>query len=343
MNILTTIYVTGYVLIEDALTVRISPLAPEAERSPYSPPVSYLAEEKPPESRYGDVSVSLVRARIHSDDLVTLTFETSRMVEIAPSQNVVLALSDFLRKRSHTLVDWTENESTTNDDCVRTWTVSIPPTDTSPCLFSITMRVIKGGLITPILYRIVSQYAQANNDVDLAHLGITAPLRGVGGTLPVPIPIAACDGGRRLLWIAGGIGLTPFLSLTRHVAKHVSRTFGAWDIALVISTREPEVMLHLVSDALEVLWETATPSDLSYILHLYSLVPPKAVDTLPSFVTVHQHTGRVGKDGDFFAGLGAKDRETHICGPLPFVQTAMKALESAGVDPESVKRERFTY
>lgn len=343
MNVLTTIYVTGYALVQDALSIREAPRASQVERSPYSPPVRYLAEEKPPEATYGDVTVSLVHSRIHSDTLVTLTFEASREVEINPSQNIVLDLSGFLRGHSHKLVDWTEDESTVNDDCVRTWTVSIPPTASSPRLFSITMRTIKGGLITPILYQIASRYARESDSADLAALGITAPLRGIGGTLPVPDPIAACDGGRSLLWIAGGIGLTPFLSLTRHVARHVIRTFGVWDIALVLSTREPDVMLRLISDALDALQAMAAPPDLSYAVHIFSPVPPKCTDALPAFVNVHHHRGRVREDGGFFAELDAKNRETHICGPLPFVQTSMKALESAGVDPEQVKRERFTY
>ncbi|KAF9458980.1 hypothetical protein BDZ94DRAFT_1269323 [Collybia nuda] len=343
MNVLTTIYVTGYALVQDALTVRETPGSTLVERSPYSPPVRYLAEEKPPENSYDDVTVSLVRARIHSGNLVTLTFKASREVQINPSQNIVLDLTSFLRGHSHTLVDWTEDESTVNDDCVRTWTVSIPPTAASPCLFSITMRTITGGLITPILYKIASRYAQDGESADLASLKVTAPLRGIGGTLPVPEPIAACDGGRSLLWIAGGIGLTPFLSLTRHVARHVSRTFGVWDIALVLSTREPDVMLRLIADALNALPATTAPPDLSYVLHIFSPVSPKSVDALPAFVTVHQHLGRIGDDGEVFTGVGAKDREVQICGPLPFVQNAMKALECAGVDPEQVKRERFTY
>ncbi|TFK42775.1 hypothetical protein BDQ12DRAFT_624061 [Crucibulum laeve] len=342
MNVLTTIRVTGYVFVKDALPLREDHTT--VQRSPYSPPVRYLAEEKPPTTSYDDIEVVLVRAKIHNDTLFTLTFQTSRRIAIPPSQNVVLDLLSFLRTRSHQLLDWTEDESTQNDDCVRTWTVSIPPTADIPNLFSITMRVIEGGLITPILYRIVNEHAAhiSGEDVDLTPLDISVRLRGIGGDLPVPEPLATCDGGQRLLWIAGGIGLTPFLSLTRYIAELSARTFGLWEVVLVLSTREPEVMLGLITEALSALSGISNPPDLSYAVHLFSPGPPNQV-SLPSFVSFYHHLGRLDGSGNFFKSVQAKEKDVHICGPLPFVLTSMKGLKNAGVDGEHVKRERFTY
>lgn len=346
MNIISTIYVTGFSLVENAIPLRETG---PAERSPYSPPVCYLAEEKPPATSYADITLSLIKTRVLDDTLITLTFESSRPVDIHPSQNCVLELTEFLRKRSHALLDWEEDESTVNDDCVRTWTISTLPTPDAPCILSITMRAIKGGLITPILYRLARSVDPqlTGEHIDVADLKVGARLRGVGGELPVPEPLAACDGGRRLLWIAGGIGITPFLSLTRHVANLAARGFGVWDVTLVLSTREPEVMLGLIQEAFATMSSgkldgRQSPPDFTFSIHVYSQ-RFKLPESFPPFVSLIPHEGRLDDNGALFGSVGAKSREPHICGPLPFVLNAMKSLQAAGVNPEHVKRERFTY
>ncbi|KIK39445.1 hypothetical protein CY34DRAFT_89195 [Suillus luteus UH-Slu-Lm8-n1] len=346
MNIISTIYVTGFSFVENAIPLRETG---RAERSPYSPPVCYLAEEKPPSTSYADITLNLIKARVLDDTLITLTFESSRPVDIHPSQNCVLELTEFLRKRSHALLDWEEDESTVNDDCVRTWTISTLPTPDAPCILSITMRAIKGGLITPILYRVARSVDPqlTGEHIDVADLKVCARLRGVGGNLPVPEPLAACDGGRRLLWIAGGIGITPFLSLTRHVANLAARGFGIWDVTLVISTREPEVMLGLIQEAFATMSSgkldgRQSPPDLKFTIHVYSQ-RFKLPESFPPFVSLIPHEGRLDDSGVLFGSVDAKSRESHICGPLPFVLNAMKSLQAAGVNPEHVKRERFTY
>jgi hypothetical protein len=346
MNIISTIYVTGFSFVENAIPLRETG---PAERSPYSPPVCYLAEEKPPSTSYADITLSLIKTRVLDDTLITLTFESSRPVDIHPSQNCVLELTEFLRKRSHALLDWEEDESTVNDDCVRTWTISTLPTPDAPCILSITMRAIKGGLITPILYRLARSVDPqlTGEHIDVADLKVGARLRGVGGDLPVPEPLAACDGGRRLLWIAGGIGITPFLSLTRHVANLAARGFGVWDVTLVLSTREPEVMLGLIQEAFATMSSgkldgRQSPLDLTFSIHVYSQ-RFKLPESFPPFVSLIPHEGRLDDNGALFGSVGAKSREPHICGPLPFVLNAMKSLQAAGVNPEHVKRERFTY
>ncbi|KAG2138419.1 uncharacterized protein EDB93DRAFT_723490 [Suillus bovinus] len=347
MNIITTICVTGFSFVENAIPLRETG---SSERSPYSPPVCYLAEEKPPSVSLADITLSLIKTRVLDDTLMTLTFKSSRPVEINPSQNCVLELSEFLRERSHALLDWEEDESTVNDDCVRTWTVSTLPTPDAPCILSITMRAIKGGLITPILY----QFARSvdpqltGEHIDVADLKVCARLRGVGGNLPVPEPLAACDGGRRLLWIAGGIGITPFLSLARHVANLAARGFGVWDVTLVLATREPEVMLGLIQEAFVSTSSSKidghqSPPNLTFSIHVYSPRQFQLSESFPPFVSLIPHEGRLDDSGTLFGSVDAKCRESHICGPLPFVMNAMKSLQAAGVDPERVKRERFTY
>ena len=355
VSAVTTIYVTGFSFVENAMPIRETPGT--VVDSPYSPPICYLSEEKSPEAPYEEVALSLVKTRMHNDTLATFTFEASRPVQIRASQNAVLDLSHFVRQRARELVNWTPNAAAESDDCVRTWTVSVPPTLVSPATFSLTIRSIKHGLITPILHRLAHKVDlnREGKAIDVSSLGIVARLRGVGGTLPVPEPLAACDGGRRLLWIAGGIGLTPFLSLTGHVANLARRTHGVWDVVLVISSREPEVMLSLVHEAYVGREDVSDPGvgdhdgndcppvDLTFAIHLFTDRAPASLPHLPDSVSVTVHEGRIDDNGVFFESVGARERDSHICGPLPFVLNAMKSLTVAGVDPESVLRERFTY
>lgn len=305
MKSLTLICATGYSLVENALPFRQTS---EPTRSPYSPPVRYLAEETTPAVTFEEMSASLLRVRVHNASLVTLTFRATQPLfgEIRPSGNVVLDVSEFIRARSHELMDWQE-DGRVNDDCVRTWTVSNPPTVTDPDVFSITMRSVPGGLVTPVIYRLAHEIAKGSTDnVDVSHLGVRIRLRGIGGDLPVPEAVAQCDGGRKLIWVAGGIGITPFLGLTRHVAQLVRQTFGLWDVALVISTREPDVIVTLISEALEVLHDNLDPQDLQYVVHIFSPTLLTVRAALPTFVVLQTHLGRIGDDGNIFETLGAK-------------------------------------
>lgn len=355
VSAVTTIYVTGFSFVENALPIRET--HDTVEDSPYCPPICYLSEEIPPKDPYQDIALSLVKTRVHNETLATFTFEASRPVHIRASQNAVLDLSHFVRERARTLVDWTPGSWAESDDCVRTWTVSVPPAPSSPATFSLTIRSVAHGLITPILHQLAHKVDpnREGKAIDVSSLGIVAQLRGVGGTLPVPEPLAACDGGRRLLWIAGGIGLTPFLGLTRHVVHLARRTYGVWDVVLVVSSREPEVMLSLVHEAYlgrEDVSDIGAGNydgdgrplvDLTFSIHLFTDRTPTHLPRLPASVSVTTHQGRIDDNGTFFGSVGASEREAHICGPLPFVQNAMKSLTAAGVDPESVLRERFTY
>lgn len=353
VNALTTICVTGFSFVENAIPIRDVP--DTVEESPYCPPICYLSDEKPPEGHQQDIALSLIKTRVHNDTLATFTFQASRPVHVRPSQNGIIDLSHFVRERARELVDWTPGTLAQSDDCVRTWTVSVPPSPANPTTFSLTIRLIGEGLVTPILHQLAHK-VDPNNEgktIDVSSLGIVAQLRGVGGTLPLPEPIAACDGGHRLLWIAGGIGLTPFLGLTRYVVRLARRTYGVWDVVLVISAREPEVMLSLVLEAYANRDEGSNddanadddrpPVDLTLAIHLFTDRVPASLPHLPASVSVTLHEGRIDDKGVFFEIVGARERGPYICGPLPFVLNAMESLSAAGVDPESVVRERFTY
>ena len=89
-NVITLVTVTGYTFVRDALPVRQRP-GTEPERSPYSPPVRLLAEEKPSgASAFDDQpAVTLSKITMHSSDLATFTWDVSKPVHIVPGQTAI--------------------------------------------------------------------------------------------------------------------------------------------------------------------------------------------------------------------------------------------------------------
>jgi ferredoxin-NADP reductase len=306
-DVLTTITVTGFSFVTDALPLRHA----DAHYSAYSPPVRFLAEEAAEGAKpEPEATVTLVAADALTPTLTHYTFRAPHnLSDWRPAGTVVLDLrAAFGHLAGH-------------DDCVRTWTVSHPPAPDTPDEFGLTLRTKAGGVLTPLLA------AAVRRDVPMSGLEVRAALRGVKSSVPLPAP-------GRHLWIAGGIGATPFMALSRYIAA----TPGPWDIVLLLSTAEPTVLPQLFADAL------AGATDIKLVLHIFtheSFAPEELI--LPAFIDVQVHGGRIPKDGKVFAEVDATERHVHICGPLPFVNNAMAGLENAGVDLEKVYRERFTY
>ncbi|KAF8892916.1 hypothetical protein BD779DRAFT_1669939 [Infundibulicybe gibba] len=159
-NVITTITVTGYVFIRNALPLREDPNeGPSAARTAH-PSATWRRKNRP-----------------------KLRMMTSPCLWCAAGFIMNFGYHNygiFLRGKSHQLLDWTEDKSTENDDCVRTWTVSKPPTTEDPKIFSITVRKIAGGLITPILHRIIKNALASPGEIDLRSMDMTVKLRGMG-------------------------------------------------------------------------------------------------------------------------------------------------------------------
>jgi ferredoxin-NADP reductase len=307
-DVLTTVYVTGLALVVDALPLRHA----NAHFSAYSPPVRFLAEEIQ-DKVTAEPIVHLVNATVLTPTLTHYTFRAPHALSnFKPAGTVIL---DLRRTFGH---------RTGHDDCVRTWTVSHPPSAARPDEFGLTLRTAAGGVITPLLAAAVRDRGA---EVTVADLGIFGALRGASSNVAVPTP-------GKHLWIAGGIGSTPFLALSRYISTQP----GLWDITLFLSTGEPTVLPMLFAEAL------AGASDVRFALHIFTNEKfDPATLALPNFFMVRVHAGRIPTDGKLFADVDAPSRHVHICGPLPFVNNAMAGLENAGIDPEMVFRERFTY
>ncbi|KAG8686680.1 hypothetical protein FRC08_012369, partial [Ceratobasidium sp. 394] len=97
-SLITLISLTGYTFVRNAMPVRQVPGTPVVP-SPYSPPIRYLAEEKPSASSTSDISLTLSRIQLHSHDLATFSFIPSASVAVRPGQAAIIDASSFTGRR----------------------------------------------------------------------------------------------------------------------------------------------------------------------------------------------------------------------------------------------------
>lgn len=384
INALTTIHVTGYILVEDALPVRQKP-GTQVERSPYSPPVRHLAEEISStyfvDNTQEMPKVTLVRIEMHSRDIATFTFESPTRVGIVPGQAAILDFKSFVGALSYQHMA-PGDPTSVNDDRIRTWTVSgssrwagsssrSADTTVVPLSLTLTMRHKPGGVVTSALFAIAHQLGELRPELleDTRPLQLSVPLIGVAGDFTLPTCVDACSSGhgevssalppthadaRKWLWVAGGIGVTPFLAMLAGLKD--KKSDGGWcrnaeDIILLLSTREPDVLLPLVIRALECTGDHLEEGHRGRLsIHVFSRTPPSSSPSVTTAsrtalaIEVTQHEGRLNKETLRALNIEhVQGRQTYVCGPEDFEQTVLAALKEIGVDSRNVRREGFAY
>lgn len=359
-NTLTTLYVTGYTLVLDALPVRQDPSIP-VQRSPYSPPIRLLAEEMAPGSVFPDEEkpqATLVKIIMYSPSIATFSWESSMPVPIKPGQAAVMDFTSLLGAPGyHHMAP--RNPIAVNDDRIRTWTISSAAQHPIQCTrtFDITMREKRGGAVTGPLFRLAKTLQEQTPEsmADLRDLGIRSQLVGITGdfTLPDNRDEPKINIPDKMLWVAGGIGVTPFLSMLSSLRtkfwEGAPEPHSILDIALVLSTREPEVVIPMISAALSngsADWQ----GRLRFTLDVFSNKSIPEIDPGSSGVsiTVRPHSGRVPPE--FFGQKSAetavsdmRNRHVWVCGPEGFEKVVIAALNDAGVDSTRIRREGFDY
>ncbi|KAG6916401.1 hypothetical protein DXG01_006980 [Tephrocybe rancida] len=326
-NALTTLHVTGYTLVANALPIRQRP-GTEPLPSPYSPPVRLLAEESGLGPTKEGATALLTRIEMHSSTLATFTWEPSEKLSIVAGQAAILDFTPLLGAQAYQHMA-PSNPASLNDDRVRTWTVSRSSTES----FSLTMREKPGGAVTGALFSIARKLQAVRPTLleDARPLALTVGLVGVSGEFV--LPPTPRYGMQKLLWLAGGIGVTPFVAMIRGLDPEAK-----YNVHLVLSTREPEVLLPLLEEALLSHQHNAGST------FAFDVFSEKDVPDLKNEkgVVLRKHRGRVARalielDSD------VGEKEVYLCGPVAFEEAVLGILGDLGVDKARVRREGFGY
>lgn len=142
-----------------------------------------------------------------------------------------------------------------------------------------------------------------------------------------------------IVMIAGGVGITPFLSVLRHFLEIQADN----EVTLFWANKTPEDAFA----AKEL--EGFTKSLKLHVVHVFSRVAPEnqAALTAPTF-----DDGRPGKISCEFGRLSREIFMRHItstnasfylCGPPPMQQTVLDELSLYGVEPDKVQKEAFEF
>jgi len=125
------------------------------------------------------------------------------------------------------------------------------------------------------------------------------------------------------------------------------------DITLVLSTREPDVLVPLVVRALESSGDHLEGLEGhrgTLSIHVFSRSPVSsslsamAVGRTVPAVKVTQHACRLSKDTLHALDIeNVQEWEAYVCGPDGFEQVVLGALKDMGVDSRKVRREGFVY
>ena len=216
VGLLTRIQVNGAVFVKAGLNLR---LTSDEQYSPYNPPVKYLKSELAQMGHVTEaqtsepVKATLVSVQAHSQSISTFTFQLSSPIEQGlPGGFGVFDFSGLLDTGYRHMDE--ANPQMVNEDYVRTWTLSsVPAFNAEKNMFrsanrvAVTVKRQPGGIISNFLHEHAGQLIEQNLAVDFKGAGagfscFTPSLKE--GALSVP---------SKMLWIAGGVGITPFMAM----------------------------------------------------------------------------------------------------------------------------------
>ncbi|KAK0187502.1 hypothetical protein F5146DRAFT_712417 [Armillaria mellea] len=311
---LTTIHVTGYIFVRDALPVR-QQLGTSVQRSPYSPPVHYLVEESTPVLRFDDDSpaaATLKSIRFHSSTIAMFTWESSVGLDIIPGQAIILYLSGLIGHPGYQHMA-PRNPTSVNDNRIRTRTVSsshLAPIKT----FSLTIREKPGGMATGALFSLARKIAEVRPALleDMSPLSLTIPIVGVTGNFTL------LRASKRLALFAGGISVTPFLSMLGGASG------DGWDIVLMLSTREPSVLRPLILKVAEKL----------------------GVRVFSDEAVARAENVRRGRPTSTYLVDNREDwvgRDVFVCGLESYRDCVIDGVVAAGVEKWTIRTDSFEY
>ena len=353
VSLLTRIQLTAAVFVKNALNLR---LVSEEQHSPYNPPVRHLRSELEEIGHTADVHVvsnpieaTLVSTQHLSDTMSTFTFALSEKIELPlPGGFGIFDFSGMLDAGySHMNED---NPQLVNEDYVRTWTLSSAPAfDAKTNLFvstnqvSITVKRKLGGLMSNFLHDFVSKKIEQPMKVNFKGTGTgfsCLTLNPASGPPSIP---------EKMLWIAGGVGITPFMTMwdgiTNVVTAHPEQMSS--DVVLLFSGRDDDISIlkHFLAHS------SALPESLNIRIVAFQSIgqdPSKAQPALEAVsrefpdaaLTIVQ---RRVQHSDLETIEDLVGRDIFLCGPDVFMSWCESALSTLGINQVKIHREQFAF
>ena len=328
---ITTVKATGFVFVRDALPVRQRHNTP-VERSPYSPKVKCLVEESPSQTgEHGQHRAQLQEATQLSPDLAVFKFQViskpgAGNLRIRPGQAIVLDFMDWIGPPQYQHMANSAPESI-NDDRVRTWTVSSAHEEGNVTWFELTMREMKGGAVTGALFDLLRNHPLNEIGQPVVFEGpVSAEIVGVTGDFFMP------RDNLNVLWVAGGIGITPFLAMLSGLADRGPAAQG--EVMFVVAAREPRIMLDLMQPSLGKISSTLRIK-IAIFSH-ESGIDAGHLNRPDQHISMHK--GRVVRE--YWKEI-PRDKEVFICGPNAFGDSVTDGLQAAGIPLTKIHREGF--
>lgn len=186
----------------------------------------------------------------------------------------------------------------------RNWTISSAPEQVN---YGITISVKKksGGFISNLLFD------QMAPGVQLRFLGISGEFT-----------LAAAKENRKLLMLAGGIGITPMMSMTRWIAAKPKST---WDVVVIWTVSSPEDLLF--QEEIK-----AFPPNIKFCISISR--PSKEWTGI---------TGRISKELIASQAPDFMDRVAYVCGPELFMESVETILHDSNFPAERLITEHFNF
>ena len=310
-------------------------------------PVRRLTSELKSTGRLRDsIDGTVVHARLSSVRDVgaavkAFTFRLSRPVNVPlPGGHGVFDFSHLLDE-GYSHMDEARPQSV-NEDYLRTWTLSSAPefdpetghplpTDT----LEITVKRQSNGLVSNFLHRHAAQL--------MAEDAVGPHLRGVGGGFSCFSAGSTSVVRPKMLWVAGGIGITPFISMWRALDQ-MAHTYSDTDVVMVFSGRDDD--LDLIRSFLQRIDDETPSPQLRLLVYRTSPKEPVLGRLDPAqhiqHPKVEMRTGRL-HPADLCSIDDVLDREAYLCGPPALVRSVEHWLLAQGGDASRIHHESYNY
>ncbi|KAF9585422.1 hypothetical protein BGW38_002471 [Lunasporangiospora selenospora] len=349
-----------------------------SQLSPYNPIVPLYqdriqGDQLHESQRMGPNLATLTNIQRHTDDIATFQFKLARPIRFTPGQYAVLDFSQYNQIGYQHMAP--DDPQSLNDDYIRTWTISSAPnwglstivakdshqphskqqgsewTETS--VFTMTIKKKHGGVISTLLHQL---------KVDQGVEGFSVPLVSTGGSFVLPDPIVLNDEKQdqatatlpsKLLFISGGIGSTPFISMLRGIQEmrtksSLSSSWASYDIQWILSA--PDFSNALLSDLPTLLEDQSHSSEQPSKLKVHAFLTREKEDSFEALVKRQQgqrsitlHSGRFSESHLKELVSDIQERHVFVCGPDSFMDATKVYLEKLGVVSSRIITEEFTF